>query len=115
MKRRDFLKAGGAVFATAVLPVGFAKEKKQNTLPSDPIMDKMPVGTIVCSNEPLNGYLPCSGSATSIDIYKDLFNVIGHKYGDPKNMPIFYLPNLNTDYIKTVKPYGQNWKYYIKY
>ena len=59
-------------------------------------VNKTPVGTIIMwSNGKIpEGYLECDGSAISRETYKDLYSVIGTKYGNGDGSTTFNLPNI---------------------
>ena len=61
----------------------------------------LPAGVILpfAGDVPPNGFLICNGSSVSRELYSNLFNVIGTKYGS-ENKAFFNLPNLKDRFIQ---------------
>jgi microcystin-dependent protein len=77
------------------------------------IIPQIPIGAIIpyganyadattLSYPPPAGYLWCIGEMVSIDLYQNLFNVIGHNFLQGKSVlsGFFYLPELQGSYLK---------------
>lgn len=62
--------------------------------------DIVPIGSILAfpSKKVPNGYLPCEGQEISIQLYPELYDIIGHTWGGSKNT--FCLPDLQGQFIR---------------
>ena len=66
------------------------------TLANTIIKLQNPVGSVItfmADNAP-DGYLACNGQEVSRTTYKDLFDIIGTKYGEGDGSTTFNVPNL---------------------
>ena len=72
----------------------------------------LPVGVILpfAGDIPPEGFLICNGSSISRQLYPNLFNVIGTKYGS-ENQEFFNLPNLSDRFIQGASANNKVGKY----
>ena len=62
--------------------------------------DLVPIGSILAfpAKKVPEGYLPCEGQELSIQLYPELFEVIGHTWGGSKST--FHIPDLQGQFIR---------------